>query len=287
MESSMLTAVVFEISQQCFAMPTAMIHEFVDTGGMRVSVVPGCEPPCSGIIQHRSKVIPVIDLRLVFGFPSFAQHLESLGDLLKAREQDHVAWLEELQHCCRTGQSFTKATDPHKCAFGKWYDHLIATEKEMVALTDHDAGLDKVVKGFDGPHRRIHGIAEVVLAAAAGGDLDEANKIIEQAWDQELGKMKALFAELLTRIVERRKSRLIIGQVEGESVALLVDKIRAIQDIDATAIQPLSEQEGGSRMIRGVYSCPQYGELCVMDTAGLEHLLKAAPETIDQEMLAA
>lgn len=287
MDPNVLTTVVFEISQQCFAMPTDIIHEFVDTGGLRISVVPGCEPPCSGIIQHRNKVIPVIDMRLVFGFPSFAQHLESLDEMLKARERDHVAWLEELQHCCKTGQTFTKATDPHKCAFGKWYDHLMASEKALVALTDHDAGLDKVVREFNEPHQRIHGIAGVALAASAGGDLDEANRIIEKAWDQELGKMKTLFTELLKRIVERRKSRLIIGEVEGEAVALLVDKIRAIQDIASNDIQPMEVTEGRGGMIKGVFSCEQYGELCVMDTAGLEHLLKAAPETIDETLLAA
>jgi purine-binding chemotaxis protein CheW len=80
------------------------------------------------------------------GLTSAVEETESFCALMQQREQDHRNWLNELEASSRP---FTLATDPHQCAFGKWYDKFKAENAWVAAL----------LKKFDVPHRQIHGMA--------------------------------------------------------------------------------------------------------------------------------
>jgi hypothetical protein len=69
--------------------------------------------------------------------------------MMQLREQDHRKWLLELEASVQEHRSFLMTTDPHKCAFGKWYDNYHADNAWVAAL----------LKKVDGPHRQIHAVA--------------------------------------------------------------------------------------------------------------------------------
>jgi purine-binding chemotaxis protein CheW len=69
--------------------------------------------------------------------------------MMQLREQDHRKWLLELEASVQEHRSFLMTTDPHKCAFGKWYDNYHADNAWLAAL----------LKKVDGPHRQIHAVA--------------------------------------------------------------------------------------------------------------------------------
>ena len=47
---------------------------------------------------------------------------QKLIQLFTEKEKDHHDWLNALEESIVDGVPFTKAKDPHQCAFGKWYD---------------------------------------------------------------------------------------------------------------------------------------------------------------------
>ena len=230
--------------------------------------VPGTEAPFTGIMHYREVPTAVIDVRAIFGFPTFQDAIDDLRATLEAREQDHVAWLNELRDCCLNGREFTKATDPHQCAFGKWYDALRGSEHAMSALCGGDQMLQLIVNQFDAPHRAIHGIAERALERAGSGDLDGASALIDATWNTELARMRELFAQLLEGVETNRNAVYVVVQAGDHRVTLVVDDVRSFIDIDTDQIQASSI---AGEDVEGIFASDEYGEVTLLD---LPHILE-------------
>jgi purine-binding chemotaxis protein CheW len=59
--------VVFRVAEAEYAMPAAQVLQLESFAG--VTAVPGTLPHVTGIVQVRGRIVPVIDLRLLFGKP--------------------------------------------------------------------------------------------------------------------------------------------------------------------------------------------------------------------------
>jgi purine-binding chemotaxis protein CheW len=56
-----------ELQDEAFAIPASQVHEILDP--VPVTVVPGADPAVDGLINVRGRVVPLADLRLLFGMP--------------------------------------------------------------------------------------------------------------------------------------------------------------------------------------------------------------------------
>lgn len=139
--------VIFHLLDEQFAVSANHVREMVAMP--KVVPVPQTPDYIRGVINLRDQVIPVMDLRLRMGMTSLVDETEDLIKLLDQREQDHKNWIAELESSVREQRGFKLATDPHKCAFGKWYDNF-KTENRILA---------GCLRKFDAPHQKIHAIA--------------------------------------------------------------------------------------------------------------------------------
>ena len=76
-----------------------------------------------------------------------------LGNMLTEREKDHIEWVQALEDSLLNDTPFVKAKDPHKCAFGQWYD----------TFKSRDETLMEALSEFDKPHTQIHSLADIQL----------------------------------------------------------------------------------------------------------------------------
>lgn len=60
--------VVFRVAEADYALPAAQVLQLESFSG--VTAVPGTLPHVTGIVQVRGRIVPVIDLRLLFGEPA-------------------------------------------------------------------------------------------------------------------------------------------------------------------------------------------------------------------------
>lgn len=67
--------VVFSVAEVEYALPAAVVSQLESFQG--ATRVPGAAPHVAGIIQIRGQVIPVLDLRKVFGHPPTAPTLDT------------------------------------------------------------------------------------------------------------------------------------------------------------------------------------------------------------------
>ncbi|MCP3945064.1 MAG: hypothetical protein GY710_26800 [Desulfobacteraceae bacterium] len=217
--------VIFRLIEQQFAVSANQVKEMIKMP--KVVSIPKTPNYFRGIMNLRGRVIPVIDLRKKMGMTSFLDETQDLIDLLIQREQDHKNWIIELESSVKDRREFKLATNPHECAFGKWYDNF-STKNKI---------LEYCLKKFDTPHKKIHSIAIEVKTHEKKNDFDGAFHIINKTKTNELAHMIKLFEEARNLLTEDQKEIALILEKKKKFIALSVDAIETIEKLSLADIE--------------------------------------------------
>ncbi len=225
--------VIFSLKGSLMAISAENVQSMVTA--QEAAAVPHTPPFIRGVINLRGVVVPLVDLRARLGMPSFLTEIEEFCSLMDQREQDHRKWLTELEASVREKREFKLATDPHQCAFGKWYD----------SFRPESYTLATILRQFDSPHRRIHGIAEKVLECEHQGDMEGAFRIIEACRDNELAEMIKLFDRAKKVYRENSHEVSIVVEKDKGLVAMAVDNIESVEHFLEGTVEQAPETFGG------------------------------------------
>ncbi len=187
-----------------------------------------------GVINLRSKVIPLIDLRLRLNLTSALEEIDEMVKLLFTRKQDHIRWLKELEDAIHDRRPFTLARDPTQCAFGKWY----------YSYKTSDIGFSSVLNQFEAPHRRIHAIADIALDYAEHGEFRKAEEIIEQTRTGDLSSVINLFEEAQEAFVQSHKEIAVVLTCGERHLSISVDRVVSVELIDENTIEDMTTVMG-------------------------------------------
>ncbi len=262
--------VIFQLKDEKYAVSTLEVQTMVAMP--EVTAVPHLPPWCRGVINLRGRITPLIDLRQRLGMDSFLASIEELHATMRQREEDHKNWLAELERSIAEDRPFTLATDPHKCAFGRWYDSY-----KPKTYTE-----EQFLKKFDAPHRTIHAIAEQATSLAARGEHDKAAALIRETHDGALAEMIRLFEQFRRMIDDARRSEIALVVEKGGpdfAAALAVDGIDSVELLDPETIAPLSPamQQGADTVVRYSAQRKKNKEIVyLLDTAALLTITSAS-----------
>lgn len=245
--------VVVSLGEELYALPAEDVDAMVLMPS--VSDVPNTPSEVRGVFILRERTLPVLDLRVRLGMSSLAEDTDALIELLTAREADHVNWLNQLEASVAEGTLFTLTTDPHACAFGKWYDSY-ETDNLLVA------GL---LKKFDAPHKRIHGIADQIVALEKSGDIEAARALIERTREGDLAEMIKLFDRLRTQILDSLREIAIVVNVDGRPYAVAVDGVETVSRLSEADVDAVSDalSQAENEMVAGVRCLDKTGSLVI------------------------
>lgn len=221
------TWVIVAVRRQEFAVPAAQVREILTIPD--VTAVPLCRPQDRGVINLRGRVMPLIDLRKLFGWQSVPEELADFYKLMDQREEDHRNWLKALEKSVTEGVEFRLGTDPHKCAFGRWYDSYRSESPWITAL----------LRKFESPHNKIHALASSVIELANGRKTEEALRLIEQKRNRELLEMITLFQGLKQLMRETVKEVAVVLTSPENTFAVAVDSAVAVEGIPPDLIKEL------------------------------------------------
>lgn len=189
----------------------------------KVTPLPVAPKEIRGVIDFRKKSIQLIDTRTMLNMQSIGQDVEDFKSLMQCRYQDHYNWVDELKKSVLENREFTLTTDPHKCAFGKWYDSYDPKNTNIMFLS--------TFAKFDKPHKAIHEIGIKVQHLIEMGKKEEAVKLIEDVKDKELTQMLGLFDDIKEAYQESRKEIVVVIGTEEHCIGLSVDQIAAIEHL--------------------------------------------------------
>ena len=177
-----ISTFTFYVSDSLFAVETnkvLSVKEDLDN----IQRIPVGTEAIRGVYKYQDTVVPVYEFSSLISMDSGQQVMQDLIDNLFAREQDHVDWLDDLEASIVDGVPFTKALDPHKCAFGKWYD----------SFTTRDETLQEILNQFDEPHKHIHSLAEKLLSLRNQDKAEQALEELKLERHTTLRRLKSLF----------------------------------------------------------------------------------------------
>ena len=232
--------VVIIVNDNKYAIPVKKVFEIVILP--KTTTMPDSPAHVRGIINLRGNIISVIDTRIKFGIPTFDDMDNKFADMLAQRKQDHINWLNELIASIDENRPFRLTTDPHACAFGKWYDNYKPTS---IALSSYLAK-------FDTPHKNIHALAEKVFKIKNESGVDKAKELITVVQKKELALMINLFDEVKSVLVEARREVVVIVNVNNNLYALTADSSDSVITIDPANIK--KSNEINSKYSTGVYT---------------------------------
>jgi purine-binding chemotaxis protein CheW len=219
---------IVQAKNQRFAIATQDLREMVIMP--EVAHVPSVPEYVRGVINLRGRVMPLLDLRKRMGLPSAVDETEKFCSMMEQREQDHKNWLNELEASVKQHRTFALTTDPHQCAFGKWYDSYHADNPWIAAL----------LKKFDTPHQQIHACAIEVEQLKASGDYASAEALVTRLRDGALSKLIRLFGDLRNLVRESERETAVILTHGSKLFAASVDAALSIEKFAAGSIEEVS-----------------------------------------------
>jgi len=256
----------FHLPRAKYAIPVDSVQYITTMDAIDPHDVPGGQKGTRRMFTYEQAQIPLYNFSQLIGGSSQLQECEQLIDMLKQRKQDHIDWMTALEHSLRSGEEFTKATSPHLCAFGLWYDKYKA----------HDEDLHTIMVQFDAPHQRIHSLASKLLAMAAdetgkSGGKSQALRILNEEKHSTLKQLLRLFEQAGARLEEMLKPVVVILKAANRTYGIELDSIDQIMEFDGRHWLPDKEQELQHACYDG-YLQKTEGELYIrLDPAYLAH----------------
>ena len=226
---------VLRVQDEFFAVPCEQVQSIIALTS--VTPVPHLPKYMRGVIHHQSQVVHVLEMRNRLGLKSLSTEVNDFVDLMEAREQDHVHWIDTLSECVQEKKKFTLTTDPHRCKFGEWYDHFLPK-------TD-DALLKSLLNQFEEPHRNVHEVAMQVERLQYEGHYSEALDLIQERKDHELRIMRNLFNDVKQTYRNHNREIAIVLQFGNRQAALVIDEVVAIETLSWNNWRPMDEATGG------------------------------------------
>lgn len=230
--------VIFMLKDELYGISAKYVVTMI--GMPKIVAAPNQPDWIRGLITLRGSVIPLIDTRKRLQLPSYKEEIDELVDTMHKREQDHKNWLNELGKSVEEKREFKLTTNPHMCAFGKWYDSYVA----------QNPSVERYLKKFDTPHKKIHNIAIHVKEAMSHNNIQEATDLVNATRHGELTYMIELFngfRSLISDLVNNEISLVI--ESNGKKVAISVDSIVSVEKLKEGSITKMpSNQETENKM---------------------------------------
>lgn len=188
----------------------------------KVTPMPASPAEVRGVVNFRGRIIELIDMRVIFNAKSIDADVKEFFKTMDSMKEAHLNWIHTLEDCILNNKEFTLTTDPHQCAFGKWYDNY----------KTNDSVLKFELAKFDKPHKAIHQIGINAVEIQKRGDTKEAINLINQTKDTDLLQMMELFGNIKDAYANSRREILVVlGETEQNAISISVDEIVAIEHI--------------------------------------------------------
>lgn len=195
--------IVFKIEESYYCINSRYIATIVQLP--HYDRIPAAPANVTGMFRYRDQVIQMLDLRKTFGFQTMAEECKAFEDMIDARKQEHIRWVNELERTLASGEPFQLAKNPHMCALGKWYDQYTAdNNSKNSSVLFH-------LRKIEEPHERLHHAAEEAELCRKECDICRREECLSKALRCAKEECMPVILELLDE-QKRSSNRLSTGK---------------------------------------------------------------------------
>lgn len=222
-EKIVYPSIVVDIGGELYSINSSNISGIVQLQDYRT--IPNTPEAVRGMFHYRDTAVVLIDMRSVMNVRSLAKEYGEFCQMIDARKQDHINWVNALERTAHHREPFTLATDHHKCALGKWCDQFQSDIGEV------NLQLERLSQ----PHAALHHSAVTVLDLLEKGDSQENRQKIDRLYEKvKNGYMPDVLSLLedMKEIFRTSVFRELVLLLNGrETVGLIVDKVLSVEDL--------------------------------------------------------
>ena len=256
-----------KLDTQLYALDSSYV-ESISQLEETIHVLPESTEIKPGIVHARGHVVPLVNMRAALGLKTLEKEQEAFADMLEQRKNDHIHWVQELERCLDEDDTFKLATDPHKCAFGKWYD-TYHTENQVLSFH---------LRKIDEPHKRLHETAH--LAFECPRECDDCER--ERCLREELKDDAHIYKDIVVKLLDEAKTLLldssrgmyiVVRNKENAPLGLLIDEVLAVETIKIKELPPSCTTGFGPQLLSHIGERENSDDiLLVLDLNGLYSL---------------
>ncbi len=254
-EVDTLPYLVFKIDDVMYALNGETINSIFVLEQI-VTQVPRTETHVRGIINVRGEVVPLIDLRILFGLPSLEIQQQDFGGMIDAHIKEVVDWVKALKTTMSAKTSFDLPVGLEECCFYKWTKTFVSPSSEV----------SSILRQISEPHEILHQLGGQILEELEQTKF-EINSTI-QAYERELDECYDIIINLLGSMndaYERaNKQMAVILQKDKTQIGILVDEVMEVTYIDNISPLDSSKITYQTRFVYGVGTVPQYSKHIMM-----------------------
>ncbi len=205
--------VTFLVAREEYAFPIASVREVLRIGD--ITEVPDVAPYLLGILSIRNALLPVVDIRRLFGLPSLEENLAAeLEEAARFAHHLEVSFSQHLTH----GAAWTP--DAIWSAVGSWFDALHTSSELLGRQFQLLRLLFQKLRALTTGARRERG--RQVNAADGVRVMEECKVLVEQIAQRVAECKKALGREI------QEDQRILVIEIGRMPVGVLVDRMRQV-----------------------------------------------------------
>ncbi|MEG2928700.1 MAG: chemotaxis protein CheW [Oscillospiraceae bacterium] len=246
-----------KIKEQLFSIDSNYVQTIFQMND-KYTKMPNCNPNIKGIIKMRDDIITLIDLRSLLGIESLEEEEKRFDDMLEQRKNDHIHWVDELRRCLNEEEPFKLATDPHKCAFGKWYDNYHSDNQTVMFH----------LKKIDEPHRLLHETAQKTFDCPRDCEhctRGECQRIhLDKCATEYMPKVLELLDEARKVFEESYRRMCVVVSYGGVLRGLLVDGVDAVQKLTVISDSSDIYKNNDVALVSHIAQSPTTGDQILM-----------------------
>lgn len=234
---------VFKIKDKLYTVNSKTITSIIMLPDV-ITKVPNLPDYMTGLIHLRGSVVPLVDLRKLFGLKSVQEEYEDFKLMIDKRKQEHIDWVNEFEHNIENNEEFNLNSNPHECAFGKWYDNF---KSDYEAVNFH---LNKI----DEPHKKIH--AAVDEAKSCSHNCEDCSRekclrdILQETKEKNMPYLISLLDEVKDILSMQFKQMIIVLENENTHIGIIVDEVLSVENL-----KPFDTNDDMDKMCKDKYVC--------------------------------
>lgn len=236
-KNSTLEVITFYVASPQYATPVAAVR-YIEQDKRKTTRIEVNDRLGAEVTTYQGKPVPIYDFADLMGCEAEYKSNLDLLRTLEEREKEHIDWVDILEYSVKNNTPFTLPRDASQCAFGKWYATFSASD-ELLA---------DILKDFDGPHQRIHELADTLLEMVEQGEKDKALSILELERTRTLNKLINLFNAAKDRLENITRPILLYIDTDKKMIAVRLNAISDIRTFDQHSFTAQSEVDDNQNL---------------------------------------
>lgn len=207
--------VTFLVENEEYAFPIDMVREVLRVGN--ITEVPNVVAYVVGILTVRNSVLPVVDIRKLFGMKLL---VDELSIELEMMEKTSKQWMDSFRQSIVLGTGSRNEIDAGSTRLGKWIDNFRTASE----------GIGKAVQDLRYSNFKLYEVGNSIALKSKDNSIDENVKAVDTNLLPVYKQLELKFEQMKDSIRKEisEDQRILVVDINGKPVGILVDRMQQV-----------------------------------------------------------